>query len=76
MKYIYTGPASGLTLACGTEVLLWPGHEVALPESELTAALQAQGYLQVVQAVQAVKAEATDPAMPADEPVTKKRKEV
>ncbi|SUH40497.1 gp12 [Salmonella enterica subsp. enterica] len=24
MKYIYSGPASGVTLADGQEVLLWP----------------------------------------------------
>ncbi|CAM3724475.1 MULTISPECIES: hypothetical protein [Xenorhabdus] len=33
MRYLYTGPASGVTLADGTEVLLWPGKEtVDLPE--------------------------------------------
>ena len=55
MKFKYNGPASGVTLADGTEVLLWPGHEVDLPESELTKALEAQGYLQRV-------AEAVKPA--------------
>ena len=39
MKFKYSGPASGVTLADGTEVLLWPGHEVELPVSELTEAL-------------------------------------
>ena len=48
MKFKYNGPASGVTLADGTEVLLWPGHEVDLPESALTKALEAQGYLQRV----------------------------
>ena len=48
MKFKYNGPASGVTLADGTEVLLWPGREVDLPESELTKALEAQGYLQRV----------------------------
>lgn len=33
MKYRYTGPSSGVTLADGTEVLLWPGSVVDLPES-------------------------------------------
>ncbi|WP_420066010.1 hypothetical protein [Pectobacterium colocasium] len=32
MKYRYTGPASGVTLADGTEVLLWPDSVVSLPE--------------------------------------------
>ncbi|EAO2687526.1 hypothetical protein E2X65_20790 [Salmonella enterica] len=32
MKYIYNGPASGVTLADGQEVLLWPGNEIELPE--------------------------------------------
>ena len=55
MKFKYNGPASGVTLADGTEVLLWPGRDVDLPESELTKALEAQGYLQRV-------AEAAKPA--------------
>ena len=46
MKFKYSGPASGVTLADGTEVLLWPGRDVDLPVSELTDALEAQGYLQ------------------------------
>ncbi|UMO90224.1 hypothetical protein HP572_18065 [Pectobacterium sp. PL64] len=33
MKYRYTGPSSGVTLADGTEVLLWPDSVVDLPES-------------------------------------------
>ncbi|NHB98419.1 hypothetical protein [Photorhabdus stackebrandtii] len=32
MKYLYTGPASGVTLADGTEVLLWSEKTVDLPE--------------------------------------------
>lgn len=32
MKFVYHGPASGVTLADGTEVLLWPQSEVELPE--------------------------------------------
>ena len=66
MKFKYSGPASGVTLADGTEVLLWPGHEVELPESALTAALQAQGYLQPV---------AAEPGEIIQEPTAKKRKE-
>ncbi|NPE59283.1 hypothetical protein HLB27_06480 [Dickeya dadantii] len=30
-NYRYNGPASGVTLADGTEVLLWPGKDVSLP---------------------------------------------
>lgn len=33
MKYRYTGPASGVTLADGTEVLLWPDSVVELPQA-------------------------------------------
>ncbi|RKO76160.1 hypothetical protein C5E00_04880 [Pectobacterium parmentieri] len=33
MKYRYTGPSSGVTLADGTEVLLWPDSVVDLPEA-------------------------------------------
>lgn len=32
MKYIYNGPASGVTLADGQEILLWPNSEIDLPE--------------------------------------------
>ncbi|WP_318367378.1 hypothetical protein [Enterobacter sp.] len=32
MKYIYNGPASGVTLADGQEILLWPDNEIELPE--------------------------------------------
>lgn len=32
MNYIYSGPASGVTLADGQEVLLWPDSEIELPE--------------------------------------------
>ena len=31
-KYRYSGPASGVTLSDGTEILLWPGKNVTLPE--------------------------------------------
>ena len=30
MKYIYNGPASGVTLADGQEILLWPNSEIDL----------------------------------------------
>ncbi len=35
MKFIYSGPPSGVTLSSGktkTEVMLFPGREVELPE--------------------------------------------
>lgn len=32
MKYLYSGPASGVTLADGQEILLWPSSEIDLPE--------------------------------------------
>lgn len=31
--YRYSGPASGVTLSDGTEILLWPGKDVSLPEN-------------------------------------------
>ena len=31
-EYRYSGPASGVTLSDGTEILLWPGKAVSLPE--------------------------------------------
>lgn len=31
--YRYSGPASGVTLSDGTEILLWPGKNVPLPEN-------------------------------------------
>ncbi|EIJ5166953.1 hypothetical protein LJH26_004255 [Salmonella enterica] len=31
-NYRYSGPASGVTLSDGTEILLWPGKTVSLPE--------------------------------------------
>lgn len=31
-EYRYSGPASGVTLSDGTEILLWPGKTVYLPE--------------------------------------------
>lgn len=30
--YRYSGPASGVTLSDGTEILLWPGKTFSLPE--------------------------------------------
>ncbi|MCV9878846.1 hypothetical protein [Brenneria izbisi] len=49
MKYRYTGPASGVTLADGTEVLLWPDSEVVLPqEHDYVKTLVALKHLHVV----------------------------
>ncbi|EPB3937117.1 hypothetical protein ACTXJW_14005 [Hafnia alvei] len=31
-EYRYSGPASGVTLSDGTEILLWSGKNVTLPE--------------------------------------------
>ncbi|ELV2836670.1 hypothetical protein VU607_19395 [Enterobacter cloacae] len=32
MKYVYHGPASGVTLSNGQEILLWTNSEIDLPE--------------------------------------------
>ncbi len=65
--YIYMGPPSGATLADGTEIMLWPGHAVTLPESDYTRALEAQGRLQPVSApAQAARVQA--PGKKADKP--------
>ncbi|MCP1292945.1 MULTISPECIES: hypothetical protein [Chromobacterium] len=32
MKYLYSGPISGVTLADGQEIMLFPGAEVEMPE--------------------------------------------
>lgn len=32
-EYRYSGPASGVTLSDGTEILLWPGNNISLPEN-------------------------------------------
>jgi hypothetical protein len=50
MKYHYTGPVSGVTLADGAEILLMPGAQVELPAAhEYTATLLALGHLAPVQ---------------------------
>lgn len=49
MKYRYTGPSSGVTLADGTEVLLWPDSVVSLPE--------AHDYVKTLVALQHLHAE-------------------
>ncbi|MDK9603492.1 hypothetical protein [Lelliottia wanjuensis] len=49
MKFVYHGPASGVTLADGTEVLLWPQSEVELPEDlDYVQTLLALKYLEPV----------------------------
>lgn len=46
MKYIYSGPASGVTLADGEELLLWTDSEVSLPEdNEWVMTMIARGHL-------------------------------
>ncbi|MFT8211451.1 MAG: hypothetical protein ACMZI0_14390 [Symbiopectobacterium sp.] len=32
-EHRYSGPASGVTLGDGTEILLWPGKNASLPEN-------------------------------------------
>lgn len=49
MKYLYSGPLSGVTLQDGTEVLLRNGIEVELPEdNEYVKTLVAFSYLKPV----------------------------
>ncbi|ELW8264247.1 hypothetical protein QK958_003266 [Salmonella enterica] len=52
MKYIYSGPPSGVSLNEGDtvrEVMLWPGQEVEFaPDNEYAMALVAEGHLQEV----------------------------
>ncbi|WP_230623439.1 MULTISPECIES: hypothetical protein [Chromobacterium] len=45
-QYLYSGPVSGVTLADGQEIMLFPGKEVELPaEHEYTQTLLALQYL-------------------------------
>ena len=49
MKYIYNGPASGVTLADGQEILLWPNSEIDLPEdNEWVMTMIARNHLSSV----------------------------
>lgn len=52
MKYIYSGPPSGVSLNEGDvirEVMLCPGQEVEFaPDNEYALALMAEGHLQEV----------------------------
>ncbi|GDO99308.1 hypothetical protein [Escherichia coli] len=54
--YRYSGPASGVTLSDGTEILLWPGETVSLPEKH--------DYVQVLVALKHLMpvSEETNPA--------------
>jgi hypothetical protein len=56
MKYKYNGPASGVTLADGTEKMLYDGEEVELPaENEYTKTLVALGKLTEIAQLNTVK---------------------
>ena len=49
MKYIYHGPASGVTLSDGQEVMLWANSEIDLPEdNEWVMTMVARGHLKQV----------------------------
>lgn len=51
MKFRYSGPLSGVTLADGQEVMLHPDTEVELPEgNDYVKTLQALGHLAPVAA--------------------------
>lgn len=60
-KFVYTGPASGLTFKDGKEVMLFDGTQVDLPDCEEVKTLQALGRLTAVRVVSAqpVQAAAT-----------------
>ncbi|MGO2258657.1 MAG: hypothetical protein ACTH5S_12770 [Hafnia alvei] len=46
MKFHYNGPASGVTLEEGNEVLLWPNMNIELPEdNSYVKTLLALNYL-------------------------------
>lgn len=46
MRYVYSGPVSGVTLQDGTEVMFFDGQEVELPEdNEYVKTLIALGHL-------------------------------
>lgn len=48
-EYRYSGPASGVTLSDGIEILLWPGKNVSLPENhEYVTVLVALKHLTLV----------------------------
>lgn len=50
MRYLYTGPNSGVTLPGGKEVLLFSGKEVDLPsDNSYVKTLVSLGYLRPVE---------------------------
>lgn len=60
-KYRYSGPPSGVTLADGSEVMLFPGSDVELPEAhEYTATLVALGHLTPLAETKAKKGDSND----------------
>lgn len=74
MKFIYSGPASGVTLADGTEVLLWPNSEVELPEDlDYTQTLLALKYLTPVAADTAAESVAEPEPEPQPQKVKKEK---
>ncbi|KDF49428.1 hypothetical protein AE07_00811 [Enterobacter cloacae BWH 43] len=65
--YRYSGPASGVTLSDGTEILLWPGKNVSLPEEhDYVKVLEALKHLTLVP-------EETTPASPPALQLAKRR---
>lgn len=72
MKYQYSGPMSGVTLADGQEVMLHPGSEVELPaEHDYTQTLLALGYLKPVQEPAKQTKPSARVSTSADEPAAK-----
>jgi len=65
--YRYSGPASGVTLSDGTEILLWPGKNVSLPEEH--------DYVKVLEALKHLTPvpEETTPASPPALQLAKRR---
>ncbi|MBK0416183.1 hypothetical protein JD974_17370 [Chromobacterium haemolyticum] len=62
MKYLYSGPISGVTLADGQEIMLFPGAEVDMPEQhDYTRMLLALQHLSPL------PAEAAEPISPSAE---------
>uniref|UniRef100_UPI0035C66224 hypothetical protein n=1 Tax=Serratia quinivorans TaxID=137545 RepID=UPI0035C66224 len=66
-EYLYSGPASGVTLSDGTEILLWPGKNISLPENhEYVRTLVALNHLAPV-------SEETQPASAPMSPALKRK---
>lgn len=63
MRFKYTGPFSGVTLADGQEILLHPGAEVELPEGhEYVKTLAALGHLTPLAPARKTTEDAAKPA--------------